>query len=56
MGNGIGVKTADVDIELIGMRSGTIERVNPTNPAESMFGGACIKRISGQNIFAARAT
>ncbi len=51
MFDGIVVKTADVDIEMIGMRSGAIERVNTANPTENMFSSSCIKRIGGQNIF-----
>lgn len=47
------VKTADIDIKSIGMRSRAIKRVNAANPAESMFGNARIKRIGCQNIFAA---
>lgn len=52
MFDGIVVKTADVDIEMIGMRSGAIERVNAANSAESMLSSSCIKCIGCQNIFA----
>ena len=50
--DGICVNTADVNIEMLGMRSGALERVKAANSAESMLISSCIKCIGCQNIFA----
>jgi hypothetical protein len=52
LGNRIIVQAAEIDIITVGVRSGSIKRVNPAVAAKMVFGSTRVEGVGSERIFA----